>query len=364
MHNRSSDTDKQAPADGTEKPTRAKKSSTTKKTAKPNGSAAPELAIEFNPPDDSPAQLIPIGAAEPEVMARRELFLGELIARGTRVYAPNPVRYTDLMITTALTQWGVLTATASEIVVVDTPEPKEDVSKEFEPFMAEALALKKTDDAAMQNLIRRLAAHVARTKSPFAGSEAEKVLTAISKTMGRKIGPLRAAFKIIFTEEFKEAQKEAAAAAGAAGPGSPGWGPAGASSTAQYYGAYGQYCLDEYGLFWRNKNKEWKKISQPFEILGYARDGESEEWGKVVKFTNKDGLVRREIVGAELLYNDAKTVTGRLGYLGMIISGGLSEQRALIEFLLLDDQTGQAGNGGAPRRLDHDRRQARFHLAG
>ena len=297
------------------------------------------LALEFPPPpDDSPAQLIPIGAAAPEVLANREIFLTELIARGTLVHAPNPVRYSDAMIAIVLVQWGMLTTPAASTDLVEVADPineKEDPSKEFAAFMAEAQALKEHDDAAMQDLIFRLARHVARSKSALAGINADKVLKAIAKATRHSIEGLRTVFKIRFTVEFKEAEAEAAAA----GPGSSSWGPAGASSSAKYYGAYGQYCLDEYGLFWRNRKKKWEKISQPFEILGYARDTNSEEWGKVIKFTNKDGLVRREIVGAELLYNDAKTVTGRLGYLGMIISGDLSEQRALIEFLLLDDQT-------------------------
>ena len=62
----------------------------------------------------------------------------------------------------------------------------------------------------------------------------------------------------------------------------------------------------------------------------------SEEWGEVIKFANKDKLVREEIVTAALLYDDPNAVISRLGSLGMWISGVLSERRALIEYLLLE----------------------------
>ena len=65
----------------------------------------------------------------------------------------------------------------------------------------------------------------------------------------------------------------------------------------------------------------------------------SEEWGEVIKFANKDKLVRKEIVTAALLYDDPNAVISRLGSLGMWISGVLSERRALIEYLLLEFET-------------------------
>ena len=151
--------------------------------------------------------------------------------------------------------------------------------------MAKARALKPGDDAGVQDLMYEAA------RKDLTDLQAEMLIETINSSTGFKLGVLRKTW----AKKLKEA-KEEAAAAGPGGPGSAGWGPAGASSNASYAGAFGQYCLDEYGLFWRNNKKVWVKIAGPFEILGLARDEDKDHWGKLLRFKNSDELVCEEVV--------------------------------------------------------------------
>ena len=72
---------------------------------------------------------------------------------------------------------------------------------------------------------------------------------------------------------------------------------------------------------------------------GFGARRESEEWGKVIKFANKDKLVRKEIVTATMLHNDLKGVIGRLANLGMFITGKPDGRLAFAEYLLLEEET-------------------------
>jgi hypothetical protein len=70
--------------------------------------------------DDDLAQLMPIAVTQDsEIIANRECFLAGLRARGMRVVAPNPVRYTDAIIAAILSQplWGEPPEPADEDVI-------------------------------------------------------------------------------------------------------------------------------------------------------------------------------------------------------------------------------------------------------
>jgi hypothetical protein len=70
--------------------------------------------------DDDLAQLMPVAVTQdPEIIANRECFLAGLRARGMRVVAPNPVRYTDAIIAAILSQplWGEPPEPADEDVI-------------------------------------------------------------------------------------------------------------------------------------------------------------------------------------------------------------------------------------------------------
>ena len=160
----------------------------------------------------------------------------------------------------------------TDLVVVEpdtTEEEKRSKGLRRPRLMAEVRALKSGDIAAAQDLLYKAAGMAARDKiTPL---QAQMLVDAVHASTGFKMEGLSKTFKKFFKTAQKEAREEAEAAAAAGGPGSggaggagsAGWGPAGASSNASYAGAFGQYCLDEYGLFWRNKSKVWVKIASP-----------------------------------------------------------------------------------------------------
>ena len=215
---------------------------------------------------------------------------------------------------------------AADVLIVDQPISEEEMrSSEFAKLMAKARALKPGDDAGVQDLMYEAA------RKDLTDLQAEMLIETINSSTGFKLGVLRKTW----AKKLKEA-KEEAAAAGPGGPGSAGWGPAGASSNASYAGAFGQYCLDEYGLFWRNNKKVWVKIAGPFEILGLARDEDKDHWGKLLRFKNSDELVCEEVVTEETLRTDPHSVAARLVGRGMWISGISAEERAFLEYLMLE----------------------------
>ena len=241
------------------------------------------------------------------------------------------------------------TTDSSDVLVVEPVEPdtseEEARSSVFAAFMAAARALKPGDDAGIQDLMYKAVwpkrSEPKLTELKLTDLQAEMLIQAIHTSTGFKLGVLRKTWAKFLKEA--RAEEEAATSAGPGGAGGAGAGPSGSYGPSggfnqSFAGAFGQFCLDETGLYWRQK-KKWSRIAGPFEILGYARDVKSEEWGEVIKFANKDKLVRKEIVTAALLYDDPNAVISRLGSLGMWISGVLSERRALIEYLLLEFET-------------------------
>jgi putative DNA primase/helicase len=236
---------------------------------------------------------------------------------------------------------------STDVIVVEPSTSEEEArSKDFADLMAAARALKPGDLAGAQDfltvtqaILLKAAGMAARDKiTPL---QAQMVVEAIKKSTGFPMAALSKTFKKYFKTEQEEARKEAEAKAAAAGPGgaggagSAGGSYAGASSSGSYAGSSGQYYLDEHGLFWR-RDKKWEKIAGPFEILGLARNTEEEEWGKLLRFKNADGHIREEIINEETLRVDPHSVAARLVSCSMWVSGISAEQRAFLEYLMLE----------------------------
>ena len=310
----------------------------------------PPIGVEIqDPADDRLDELMPIAVtADPEVMANRERFLAGLIERRTCVHAPNPVRYTDTIIAVVLAQWGVLATKNAEIVVVKEPNPKEKVSKEFAAFLAEAKALRKGDDAAIHDLIYRLAVAVAicivTNVNPIVGSDADEIVKAMSKATGRTIEPLREAFKIRCKQALKEERAKAAAAAAGFGStaGGPSWGPGGVgggAGSSSGPGASGKFRMEVDGLY-RRGPLGWEWIAQPFEVLGLSRDNvapteSNRSWSTLIKFQDRDHRATEQIVEHSELVVDFNDVLSRLISCGLQMSFDISQRRSVADYLFL-----------------------------
>lgn len=97
------------------------------------------------------------------------------------------------------------------------------------------------------------------------------------------------------------------------------------------------FSLTETGLY-RRKNKKWDWISQSFEILGLARDardahGQSDNWGVLVRFSDKDGAVCEVLVDITALHKDTGMALGALTRQGMDIRCTAPARRLFAEYL-------------------------------
>ena len=162
---------------------------------------------------------MPIGPASLEAMANRKRFRAGLIARGMRVHAPNPVRYTDAIIAAVLKQWAAKPELAPEPKPEPAPEPKpstaliemdiiseeEARSSEFAKLMAKARALKPGDDAGVQDLLYKAAGKAARDKiTPL---QAQMLVEAIKKSTGFKMEGLSKTFQKVFQDSAKRSAR-------------------------------------------------------------------------------------------------------------------------------------------------------------
>ena len=100
----------------------------------------------------------------------------------------------------------------------------------------------------------------------------------------------------------------------------------------------GKFSMTESGLY-RNKNKKWNWIAQPFEVLGLARNmviesGSSSESGKLVRFRNRDGQTCEEIIPDGALHSNLNELIKYLAGCGMNIKGTLPARGAFAEYLL------------------------------
>jgi hypothetical protein len=97
-----------------------------------------------------------------------------------------------------------------------------------------------------------------------------------------------------------------------------------------------KFSLTDTGLYRRN-GKGWEWISQPFEVLGLARDAASSEgvvgWGKLLRFKNPDGRICEEVVTAAMLHEDPNALVSRLADHGMNIKCTPVARRWFVEFL-------------------------------
>ena len=162
--------------------------------------------------DDELAQVMPIAATQDsEIIANRERFLAGLIARGMRVVAPNPVRYTDEIITAILGQWApAQTETKSEpgtaLVEVDFTTEEEARSSLFAEFMQQARDLKLLKINVDTAIIALLTKFAALNPSEL---QADLLRNAIHKATGVTRTTLRGMWKTILAKA-QEAAKDAA----------------------------------------------------------------------------------------------------------------------------------------------------------
>ena len=328
----------------------------------PSAQAAQVFQLPPVADEETLRRLLPDSAASPETMENRERFLAGLLAKKTRVLLePAPVPYTDAIIAAILKQWPKSRETgpakpngpdpdtgAAASAKPNGPDPdngagiaeidldtaeEEERNPIFAGLLRQAKELQENDDAGRQDLMYRASKAVAKGKlSEF---QAQILLKAIRKSTGFDLPTLKAAWKKLLKKAREEEEEEAAAKAAAAGPSGAGAGAgAGAgTSSAGAGGASSSFWLDGTGL-WQFRDREWKQVSQAFEMLGKARSSEDEDWGRVIKFANADNRIRKEFIPAAMLHDDPNAVVSRLASIGMDIEGQVWARQAFAQYLL------------------------------
>jgi hypothetical protein len=95
----------------------------------------------------------------------------------------------------------------------------------------------------------------------------------------------------------------------------------------------GKFSMTEAGLR-RRKNRKWEWVAQPFEVFSEARDTASASWGKLIRFTNADGVTHEVIASLAVLHGDAGQLISSLADRRMDIKGTMAVRRALTEYLV------------------------------
>lgn len=98
------------------------------------------------------------------------------------------------------------------------------------------------------------------------------------------------------------------------------------------------YTLDEDGLYWLEPGKDGAearavRLSDPFDILGEARDGDGGDWGLLIRFRDRDGVEKRKTVKRAALASDAGAVRAELAGAGMLILSATGQSDRFIRFL-------------------------------
>jgi uncharacterized protein (DUF927 family) len=99
------------------------------------------------------------------------------------------------------------------------------------------------------------------------------------------------------------------------------------------------YTVTHKGLFWRDDRGQYTWLSQPFVVLGRCRTppdvrGRTNDWGLLIRFRNKDGVDRDEIISDESLFADLGVMCGALAGAGMSICPNDKERKLFRNYLV------------------------------
>lgn len=97
------------------------------------------------------------------------------------------------------------------------------------------------------------------------------------------------------------------------------------------------YRLDAEGLWWHEARKDDEgrdvRLSDPFEVLGLARDPDGTGWAVVVSFRDRDGRQHRKIIKRGRLASEAGAVRAELADAGLYINPSRSRSERFGAFL-------------------------------
>lgn len=95
------------------------------------------------------------------------------------------------------------------------------------------------------------------------------------------------------------------------------------------------YQLSGDGVEWRDDEGGWHWLCQPIEVVACTRDGGSENWGRQLNFTDRDGVEHQLIVSAAALTRtQSNEIIARLAGLGFVPPVSTRDKNKLVEYIL------------------------------
>ena len=98
----------------------------------------------------------------------------------------------------------------------------------------------------------------------------------------------------------------------------------------------GRKCL-QYQKLSNDKKGQVINVSSPISVLGYLRDGSSQEWAKLVRFQDPDGYTHELSIPMKMLGGEGGPLRELLLSHGLVIYPGLEASRLLVQFLILSE---------------------------
>jgi Domain of unknown function (DUF927)/Toprim domain len=130
----------------------------------------------------------------------------------------------------------------------------------------------------------------------------------------------------------------------------------------------GKFSLTDTGLWRRKSNRKWTLVARWFEVFSVTRGprdvlGQSDSWGRLLRFRDRDGVECEAFVSVKLLQSDPSAVIAELGDKGMDIVGTPVARRHFVEYLLSANSSSRATVANRTGWLDLDSERA-FVLPG
>ena len=101
------------------------------------------------------------------------------------------------------------------------------------------------------------------------------------------------------------------------------------------------FSLEEQGVFY-HRNEESRWICARLEIKAFLRDKTSENWGRLLVFSDADHQVHTWAMPMEMIKGSGEELRGELLRLGLEIAPGMRARQLLIEYITTTKPTERA----------------------
>lgn len=107
------------------------------------------------------------------------------------------------------------------------------------------------------------------------------------------------------------------------------------------------FSISNTGVFYTPEGSDDKpgkpmRVCAPLRVSAFSRDKSSENWGRVVEFSDADGIRHEWAVPMEMMAGDGADVRRELSRLGLVIASSMSAKTKLMEYLTASEPKARA----------------------